>query len=435
MAMRFDNLRPHATESRFRTGCAQLMRLSLWVWATAPVGELALGSWAWADAQAPSQPAAQQVQSAQSGADARSALLQRAASAVVRLQMLDRTGAEVGHGTGFFIRPDGVLVTARHVSEGARQLVAVTVEGQWLPVTGFLGDDCDFDVAVLKVEGTNLPCLSLADTVRTNEWVGVVVTQAASEGSHATGRVAQVLEFGDVLQHIVTTAPVQRGHSGAPLLNAAGQLVGVVLGASAEGTSFVAPAHSIREILAAPGATNAIPFSKRPRRASRLPVIKDPDFRAGAQAWERNDWPKASQCFSRLVRRYPDSPTAHLLLGISYRGLESWAPAKRALARAVQLKPHSSAAWLLYGSTLLALDQHADAADALREALRLGLFQWHQAVAAWAELARACAALGNVAQTLQALERLAGLDRRRATQLRADLQARYPNLDWTAPAR
>jgi|GEM_PF-2911979 hypothetical protein len=360
-------------------------------------------------------------------------MLQRAASAVVMLKMLDHTGAERGHGTGFFIGPDGMLVTARHVSEGSRELVAVTSQGQTLPVTGFLGDDRDFDVAVLKVDGTNLPHLGLADTVRTNEWVGVITLQPGGERPYATGVVVQVVELGDVLKQILTTVPVQRGDSGAPMLNAAGQVIGIVFGTSPDGPSFVAPSQVVREILAAPGGTNAIPFSKRPRRGS-LPVVKDPDFRAGTLAWEQKDWQKASQCFARLTRRFPDSPTAHLLLGISYSGLKSWPAAKRALARAIQLKPYSSAAWQLYGSTLLAMGQYAESAEALREALRLGLFEWHRAVAAWADLAQAYAGLGDAAQTQQALERLSWLDRRRAAQLQAHLQQRYPDLGWpTSP--
>ncbi len=125
------------------------------------------------------------------------AVLQRALPAVVTLRMLDRTGTERGQGTGFFIRPDGLLVTARHVAEGGRDLLAVTSGGRTLPVTGFVGDDRDFDVAVLQVDGTNLPHLTLADTVRSHEWVGVVTPDLRAGRVYlAKHRIGRLLKQG-----------------------------------------------------------------------------------------------------------------------------------------------------------------------------------------------------------------------------------------------
>jgi S1-C subfamily serine protease len=357
------------------------------------------------------------------------ALIKKALPAVVTLKMLDRQGADAGEGTGFFIRADGQLVTARHVSEAARELVAVTADGQRRAVTGFYGDDRDFDIAILQIEGDGYPVLPLATVVRTNQWVGLATPELRGGPAFPTGTVARVLEFGEVLKHILTTVPVKKGHSGSPMLNAEGEVIGVLFGSGAVEESFVAPVEVIRDILAQPGSAHPIPFAKRPRRGN-LPVVKDPEFKAGAQAMERKNWTEANRRFRGVVRRFPDSPTANLLLGISYRELKSWANAKGALAKAVQHKPQSAVAWLLYGNTLLALEQFADGAAALQEALNLGLTDWNQHLAAWSDLAAAHAQLGDGAKAQAALDRLAKLDARRATRLRTQLEQRYPAVQW-----
>jgi len=225
---------------------------------------------------------------------------------------------------------------------------------------------------------------------------------------------------------------VRPGHSGSPMLNDSGQVIGVVFGSTADAESYIAPIEVVRDILAQPGYTNPIPFSNRPRGGS-LPVVVDAEFKAGARAMERKDWAEANRRFRGLARRFPNSPTANLFLGMSCRNLQSWSAAKGAFARAVQHKPQSSVAWLLYGSTLVAMEQYADGVEALREALKLGLPEANQILSVWTELATAYAELGDGPKAQEALERLRRLDPRRAALTRANLEKRHPNLRGPDP--
>jgi S1-C subfamily serine protease len=354
-------------------------------------------------------------------------LIRKALPAVVILKAFDRRGTEVSEGTGFLISADGQLVTARHVSEAGRELVAITAAGTRHPVTGFLGDDRDYDVAILKIDGDQYPFLPLAGRLRANQWIGLASHLQKAGLAYSTGSVVRVMDFGGVLKHLVTNIPVQPGQSGSPMLNESGQVVGVLFGSESDSQSDVAPIEVIREILAQPGSTNPLPASKRPRRG-RLPVIKDAEFRAGADAMERKDSKEAVRRFSNLARRFPESPLAHVLLGISYREIGSLAYAKGAFAKAVEHKPESSLTWYLYGSTLVTLEKFADAAQALQQSLKIGSSETSQVLSAWSLLATAYAELGDGARAQEAIDNLRRLDAKKADETRTKITKRHATL-------
>lgn len=354
-------------------------------------------------------------------------VIEKALPAVVTLKVLDRKGTEVGQGTGFLISADGKLVTARHVSEAGPELLAITSEGTQHRVTGFLGDDRDYDVAILKIDGDHYPCLPFANTLHSNQWVGLATHLQKAGLAYPTGSVVRVLDFGGVLKHLVTSVPVQPGQSGSPMLNESGQVIGVLFGSRSDSHGSIAPVEVVMEILAQRGSTNPVPASKRPRRGS-LPVVKDAEFRAGCEAMHRKDWTEAIRRFLSLARRYPESPTTHLLLGISYRETASWAYAKGAFAKAIEHKPQSSIAWFLYGSTLVTLERFADGADALQQSLEMGLNETNQVISAWAHLATAYAGLGDATRAQQAIDNLRKLDVKKADEARARIGKKHPNL-------
>ena len=152
-----------------------------------------------------------------------------------------------GVGTGFIVRSDGVIVTNCHVVEGATKITVFTSTDKPDQYDArVIGGDCEHDLAVLKIEGKNLPTLQLGNSkdLQLGQSVVAIGYALALEGGPTvtTGivssldRVVQVQDPNcDVCQNqartysnvIQTDAAINHGNSGGPLLNLQGQVVGI----------------------------------------------------------------------------------------------------------------------------------------------------------------------------------------------------------------
>ena len=182
----------------------------------------------------------------------------RAAPAVVSINVSSRQRAErrspfdlffvpegarvvQGSGTGFVIRPNGIIVTNQHVVSNADRVVVTLPDGHDLPAT-VVGEDPLTDIAVLKVDRNNLPTVALGRStdLMIGEWVVALGNPYAyllgnSEPSVSVGVVSatqrNILPGGDqtglYLDMIQTDAAINPGNSGGPLTNALGEVVGV----------------------------------------------------------------------------------------------------------------------------------------------------------------------------------------------------------------
>jgi serine protease Do len=152
-------------------------------------------------------------------------------------------GARVvqGYGTGFVIRPNGVILTNQHVVANAQKVVVTLADGTDLPAK-VLGEDPLTDIAVLKVERQALPTIAAGRStdLMIGEWVvamgnpyayllgnaeptvTVGVVSATSRNILPTGE-----QTGLYLDMIQTDAAINPGNSGGPLTNALGEVVGV----------------------------------------------------------------------------------------------------------------------------------------------------------------------------------------------------------------
>src|SRR5213593_3298875 len=146
-----------------------------------------------------------------------------------------------GYGSGFVISPDGVVITNQHVTQGAEQIVVTTRDGRDFPAK-LLGEDPLTDIAVLRVNGSDLPVAPLGQStdLMIGEWVLAIGNPFAyllgnSEPTvtagvvSATGRnlLPSEGQAGIYVGMIQTDAAINPGNSGGPLANASGQVVGV----------------------------------------------------------------------------------------------------------------------------------------------------------------------------------------------------------------
>jgi serine protease Do len=167
-----------------------------------------------------------------------------------------------GLGSGFVVDPRGFVLTNWHVVQGAEQ-IKVTFSDERVFRAELVGADPFTDLAVLKVDGGKLPALRLGTSARLR--VGETVVAIGSPlwiegGPTVTAGVVSALgrsmeEPGLPILHnlIQTDAAINPGNSGGPLLNRAGEVIGVntAIIPSAHGIGFAIAVDTVKPVLAA----------------------------------------------------------------------------------------------------------------------------------------------------------------------------------------
>lgn len=175
----------------------------------------------------------------------------------------DGRGPRRGIGSGFLVSPEGHVITNHHVVQGARGVEVRLHDGRRLAAR-VLGSDARTDLAVLKVDGVaDLPVMRLGDSdaLQVGELVMALGNPFGLEESVTLGIVsrkpARSSAAGPGFQFIQTDAAVNPGNSGGPLVNMAGEVVGVNSAATSRGSiGFAIPSRvvqAVAPVLAAQG--------------------------------------------------------------------------------------------------------------------------------------------------------------------------------------
>lgn len=139
---------------------------------------------------------------------------------------------EMAAGSGFLVTSDGYIVTNYHVVKDAAQITVILNDGREF-TAALSGSDPRTDLAVLKIEETDLPFLQFgnSDELEIGEWVVAIGTPFALESSLTVGVVSakgrQDLGITSLEDFIQTDAAINPGNSGGPLLDLNGHVVGV----------------------------------------------------------------------------------------------------------------------------------------------------------------------------------------------------------------
>lgn len=165
-----------------------------------------------------------------------------------------------GLGSGFITSEDGYILTNEHVISGATKITA-TIQGFEDPLPArIVGADYDLDLAVLRVDaGRPLPFLKYGDSekVRVGNWVIAIGSPFGLEHTVTVGVISAKMRpvqiedrsYKNLLQ---TDAKINSGNSGGPLLNLAGEVVGINTAvAQAQGIGFAIPVNTVKEVIPA----------------------------------------------------------------------------------------------------------------------------------------------------------------------------------------
>ncbi|MGE5615426.1 MAG: DegQ family serine endoprotease [Bacillota bacterium] len=140
-----------------------------------------------------------------------------------------------GLGSGFIVSADGFIVTNAHVVENADEITVRLTDKRELKAK-VIGVDMRSDVAVIKVEATNLPVVKIGDTskLRVGEWVIAIGSPFGFANTVTAGIVSAKSRENlsgdpnlDAIPFIQTDVAVNPGNSGGPLLNMRGEVVGI----------------------------------------------------------------------------------------------------------------------------------------------------------------------------------------------------------------
>jgi len=147
-------------------------------------------------------------------------------------------GPRSGSGSGFIISPDGYILTNNHVVEGADQVTVVLADKREFSAR-VVGRDPNTDVAVVKVDASNLPTARLgdADRLEVGDWVLALgypldLGQTTTAGIvSAKGRTLGIIGDNGAeapLEHFIQTdAAINPGNSGGPLVDLQGRVIGI----------------------------------------------------------------------------------------------------------------------------------------------------------------------------------------------------------------
>jgi serine protease Do len=184
-------------------------------------------------------------------------------------QMGPRSNIEHGLGSGVIISPDGYIVTNNHVIDGAVDIRVTLTDRRILPAK-LIGADPLTDLAVIKIDGSNLPSVPLGDSTQLHPGQTVLafgnplgfqftVTRGIVSALNRPNLSADRRSPGQFIQ---TDAAINPGNSGGPLVNVHGEVVGINTFLVSEtggfsGMGFAIPAQIVR-----PTVDNLIKYGK-----------------------------------------------------------------------------------------------------------------------------------------------------------------------------
>lgn len=164
-----------------------------------------------------------------------------------------------GNGSGVIISSDGYIITNNHVINGANKISVTLRDGTKYDAT-LVGKDSKTDIAIIKVEATNLKpaIIGSSDSLVVGEIAVAIGNPLGQLGGTVTDGIISALEReikldGTTMNLIQTNAAINPGNSGGGLFNANGELVGIVVAKSAgidvEGLGFAIPVNDVKNVI------------------------------------------------------------------------------------------------------------------------------------------------------------------------------------------
>lgn len=189
-------------------------------------------------------------------------LAEKARKSVVVITFAGRSGEQQGLGSGFIIRPDGLIATNLHVIGEARPIAVQMADGRKFEVTSVHASDRLLDLALVKIDGDDLPALELgdSDSLKDGQAVVAVGNPLGLRHSVVSGVVSGRREI-EGRSMIQLAIPIEPGNSGGPLLDLQGRVHGVLTMKSlvTANLGFAVTINALKPLIEKP---NPVPISR-----------------------------------------------------------------------------------------------------------------------------------------------------------------------------
>ena len=259
--------------------------------------------------------------------------------------MQDSNGDTLGHGSGFFVRPN-LIATNFHVIDGAAKGYARLVNtATTYPIEDFTATDETNDLALLKVTAHGVTPLPLGDSdaVQIGETVYVAGNPLGFEGTFSDGIISGRRDSAGKKERLQMTAPISPGSSGGPVLNRKGEVIGV-------STSLYNPlfGQNLNFAVTSKALTTLL---RRQQRIKRLASQKEP---ASAEAYrmrargsiQLGDYEKAIRESDQALRMNPKDVWSYHNRGLAKAKLGRFDEAIQDYSMSISFNPHRNEAYV-----------------------------------------------------------------------------------------
>lgn len=333
-------------------------------------------------------------------------LVRKIRPAVVKIVVYDMDREISGLGSGFFINPQGHLVTNFHVLKGAFSAEVIAHDGEKYPIRTVISQIPDLDLIKVSVDVPEVRWLDIiGDVPEIAEQVLVVGSPLGLDQSVSEGIVSAVRELPALGKFFQTTAPISPGSSGSPVLNMSGSVIGIVSFQSITGQNinFAVSAGNVLQMKDDPAMQTLAEWTlgsskEKPQLAEELcrkgvqlsfhgKSRKALSFYQDAAKKDPNDlaaWYGLSSCYNGLgrmdeavdtlkkaTRIHLGDPSLHYNLGNYYEKAGKSEEAIKAYKEAVRIDPNEADAYDRLGIAYGRLGRYKEAVRAHKQVLRI----------------------------------------------------------------
>jgi S1-C subfamily serine protease/cytochrome c-type biogenesis protein CcmH/NrfG len=277
----------------------------------------------------------------------------------------------VMQGSGFFISRDGLLVTNYHVIRGAEFASVLRDDNTTFFVEGIAAEDKDSDLALLKVNVTDVPFLRVgADELpKVGTKVYAIGNPEGLTNTLSEGLVSGLRTRSNQRVAIQTSAAISHGSSGGPLLSADGLVVGVTSAMAVDGQNlnFAVPASQVRQLIRQRGELQKLATAG----AAPLDASQAQAFAAVWSAIDQRKYAAASRLLSSMRSVQKDNPVYWMASGFLHNELNNASLAIDSFKSALRIDSSLEPAWFGLGEALRRARRYAEAIDAFKSAAKL----------------------------------------------------------------